>query len=193
MKNVLILNATPRNRINCEVKIPRANYECVVQAESKCYQIQDVLTSKLNSNCFECINIKGIQGCTACYGCVKSGKCIKNDVMKDIYPKLEWCNKLFIITPLYYATIPSQLLAFFNRLYPYWISSYDLDPKTGFPNKYPKIEVTTFGTCADPWQDWTLFDDTLNHIYNEIGWKNDGIFHMPVSNEHTIAAMIEKF
>jgi hypothetical protein len=178
MENILILNATPRNRINREVIIQRADYDCVVQSESNCYKIQDILSAKLNGHYLEYVNLKGIQGCTACYGCVKTGKCIKNDVMKDIYSKLEWCSKLFIITPLYYATIPSQLLAFFNRLYPYWISSYNLDPKTGFPNNYPKIEVTTFGTCADPWQDWKLFDDTLKHIYNEIGWKNNGIFHM---------------
>lgn len=132
MENILILNATPRNRINREVKIPRANYDCVVQAASNCYKIQDILSEKLNMYNLEHVNLKGIQGCTACYGCVKTGKCIKNDVMKDIYPKLEWCDKLFIITPLYYATIPSQLLAFFNRLYPYWISSYDIDPKQVF-------------------------------------------------------------
>ena len=55
MENILILNATPRNRINREVKIPRANYDCLVQAASNCYKIQDILLIFFDLYCKMCI------------------------------------------------------------------------------------------------------------------------------------------
>ena len=182
MKKVLILNASPRI-LPKEIRIPRNGYDVVVPGKSSCKTIEKIITDNLYQydgvESIDCFNLKGIHGCEACYACVNTRKCILVDVMKDIYHQLEKCTDLIIITPLYYATIPSQLTAFFNRLYPYWISSKDINPKTGFPNNYPKLNVYTIGTCADPWQDWKLFDDTLNHIYNEIGWSNKGIFHFP--------------
>lgn len=181
MKRFLIINATPRNAVGVDVVIPRKNYECKVPAESSCYKIQKYLISDIDEceEYVDCVNLKGIQPCTACYACVKSGICCKCDVMTHIYENLDHSTDLIIISPLYYGTIPSQLLAFFSRLYPYWINSYNLNPKTGFPNFYPKLNVVTIGTCADPWQDWTLFDLTLNSIYKEIGWVNKGVYHLP--------------
>ena len=184
MKKVLILTASPRI-LPKEVHIPRNGYDVVVPGKSSCRQIEDIIVDKLKKQedvkILHRFNIKFIHCCQACYACVESenNRCIIDDIMKNIYPYLEQCTDLIIITPLHYATIPAQLTAFFNRLYPYWIKSYYINPKTGFPNNYPKLNVYTLGTCADPWQDWKLFDDTLNHIYAEIGWTNKGIYHFP--------------
>ena len=187
MKKYLIINASPRI-LPKEVRIPRNDYNVIVPGKSSCRQIEDIIVDKLKKQegveILHRFNIKFIRCCQACYACVKTenNRCIIDDIMKNIYQYLEQCTDLIIITPLYYATIPAQLTAFFNRLYPYWISSKDINPTTGFPNNYPKINVHTYATCADPWQDWKLFDDTLIHIYNEIGWKNKGIFHFPDFN-----------
>lgn len=192
MKKILILNCSPRNQQNKEIIIHRKDYDVTVPSLSSCHMIEKILTDNLRECYIDSVHLKNISGCTACYGCVNTGKCCKNDQMKDIYPKLKNCTDLVIISPLYYATILSQLLAFFNRLYPYWISSYNIDPVKGSPNNYPKLNVFTIATCADPWQKWGVFDNTLCSIYSEIGWVNKNIIHLPAfSNTQSEIKIIE--
>lgn len=55
-----------------------------------------------------------IQGCTSCYECAKSKKCILDDDFEEVYNQLKDADAIFIIVPVY-AMIPSRLTALFER------------------------------------------------------------------------------
>jgi multimeric flavodoxin WrbA len=192
--------------ISENIIIPRNTYNVSVPKASSCGYItheiiktitNDYMLYHLNNiNDIEYRYIGYIKSCMACYQCLKNNnKCVVNDEMKDVYPKLEECTDLIIVSPLYYGTISPQFLSFFTRLYPYWISSKDIDPRTGHPNNYPKPKnVYTIGTCADEFQNWDLFDHTVTTIYKELGWNNKNICHLPnIQNNLTIQNTLHEF
>ena len=114
--------------------------------------------------------LRRIDPCRACYGCLRTGKCVVQDDMQAIYREFDRADAVCFASPLYYATIPAQLLAVVNRLYPYWIDGIC----------YPKLKgAAVLGVCADLGQDWTLFDGLWNSIFREVGWANRGILHAP--------------
>ena len=120
--------------------------------------------------------LRHIEPCRACYGCVKTGKCVLQDDMQVLYSEFDQADAAVFVSPLYYATLPAQLLAVVNRLYPYWIDSI----------RYPKLTggVGVIGVCADFGQSWDLFDRTWRSIFGEIGWQEKGILHAPRFMEH---------
>ena len=119
--------------------------------------------------------LRRIEPCRACYGCVGSGKCVLDDDMQTLYRDFDSAEAVLFVSPLYYATIPAQLLAVVNRLYPYWIDGV----------RYPKLKgAGVIGVCADYGQSWDLFDRTWRSIFGEIGWPERGIIHAPRFMEH---------
>ena len=46
---------------------------------------------------------KDIRGCIACNSCVKTGKCIFNDIVVEIASKFESSDGIIFGTPVYYA------------------------------------------------------------------------------------------
>jgi len=119
--------------------------------------------------------LRNIGPCRACYGCLKTGKCVMQDDMQELYPEFDKAEAVVFVSPLYYATIPAQVLAVVNRLYPYWIDGI----------RYPKLKgAAVIGTCADFGQSWDLFDRTWRSIFGEIGWPEKGILHAPRFMEH---------
>ena len=119
--------------------------------------------------------LRHIEPCRACYGCVKTGKCVLQDDMQVLYPEFDRADAVVFVSPLYSATLPAQLLAVVNRLYPYWIDGI----------RYPKLQgVGVIGVCADFGQSWDLFDRTWRSIFGEIGWQEKGILHAPRFKEH---------
>ena len=114
--------------------------------------------------------LRNIAPCRACYGCLKGGKCVVQDDMQPVYREFDRADAVLFASPLYYATIPAQLLAVVNRLYPYWIDGM----------RYPKLMgAGVIGVCADLEQDWSLFDGLWRSIFREIGWPELGIVHAP--------------
>lgn len=204
-RKILILNCSPRYRHTKDITIPRNTYDVTVPGLSSCtYIIEKILITVANDyilyhlddvNDIEYCNIGHIRGCMACYECLKNNKCNISDEMQNVYPKLENCTDLIVVSPLYYGTISPQFLSFFTRLYPYWISSKDIDPMTGKPNVYPQPKnVYTIGTCADTFQNWDLFDHTVQTIYKELGWNSKDICHLPnIQNDLTTQSIMYKF
>jgi len=96
--------------------------------------------------------------------------------MQVLYPEFDKAEAVLFVSPLYYATIPAQVLAIVNRLYPYWIDGI----------RYPRLKgAGVIGVCADFGQSWDLFDRTWKSIFGEIGWPERGIIHAPRFMEHT--------
>lgn len=47
---------------------------------------------------------KDIRGCIGCRQCKKNGKCVFNDLVKEVAPKFQECDGLVIGSPVYYAS-----------------------------------------------------------------------------------------
>ena len=58
-----------------------------------------------------------VRGCVACYGCVKKGKCVFEDVVNEIASKFEKADGLIVASPVYYASANATLSAVLDRLF----------------------------------------------------------------------------
>ena len=111
---VLILNGSPRANGNTAVALKEM--EKVFAAEG-----------------IECETIvvgnKAIRGCVACRGCVETGKCVFDDAVNEIAPKLEAADGLVLASPVYYASANATLVALLDRLF--YSSHFDKSMKVG--------------------------------------------------------------
>lgn len=63
------------------------------------------------------IGNQAIRGCIACNTCAKQGKCVFDDAVNAVAPKLEACDGLVIASPVYYASANGTLISFLDRLF----------------------------------------------------------------------------
>ena len=60
---------------------------------------------------------KDIRGCIACGRCEELGKCVFDDIVNELAPKLEEADGLVIGSPVYFASPNATLLACMDRLF----------------------------------------------------------------------------
>ena len=60
---------------------------------------------------------KDIRGCIACGSCMKSGKCVFDDLVNEVAPKFEEADGLVVGSPVYYASPNGTVLSFLDRLF----------------------------------------------------------------------------
>lgn len=60
---------------------------------------------------------KDIRGCIACRKCRTTGKCVFNDIVNEVAPKLNECDGIVIGSPVYYASANGTLISFIDRLF----------------------------------------------------------------------------
>ena len=184
---ILVISGSPRGISRAEghegkfIELPRPGGVVEpVPVDSCTERLADAFIEGAAEAGHECVKktlheLRHIEPCRACYGCVKTGKCVLADDMRELYPEFDRADAVVFVSPLYYATLPAQMLAVINRLYPYWIDGI----------RYPKLQgVGVIGVCADFGQSWDLFDRTWRSIFGEIGWKEKGIIHAPRFMEH---------
>lgn len=70
-----------------------------------------------------------IRGCLACNGCDKTGRCVIDDVVNEIAPKLEASDGLVVASPVYYASANATLIACLDRLF--YSTPFDKTMKVG--------------------------------------------------------------
>lgn len=58
-----------------------------------------------------------IRGCTGCASCYKTGKCVFDDLVNQVAPKLEAADGIVIGSPVYYAAPNGTLISFLDRLF----------------------------------------------------------------------------
>ena len=58
-----------------------------------------------------------IPGCKACGSCFKTGKCVIDDIVNKLLPKVEDADGLVIGSPVYFASSNATLNAFLDRLF----------------------------------------------------------------------------
>ena len=73
---------------------------------------------------------KNIRGCIACGSCMKTGKCVFDDLVNETAPKFEKANAVIVGSPVYYAAPAGTLISFLDRLF-YSTSAVDKRMKVG--------------------------------------------------------------
>ncbi len=148
MKNIVILNGSPRNN-----------------GYTKCL-IDTFISSVDSSNNIEIIECQklNISYCVDCRYCEKNFKCVVNDEMQEIYIKLENADIIVFATPVYFYSVSAQLKTLIDRLQVYFFRlingmSNDLKEKTGiliavggakeYPNQFLGVETIAKGAMKD--------------------------------------------
>jgi len=102
-----------------------------------------------------------VRGCIACGGC-KTGKCVFDDVVNELAPKLEAADGLVAASPVYYASANATLTAVLDRLF--YSTRFDKRMKVG-----ASVAVARRGGCSATF-------DQLNKYFTISG--------MPVASSH---------
>lgn len=72
---------------------------------------------------------KVIRGCIACRSCYQTGKCVFEDEVNELAPKLEEADGLVVGSPVYYASANATLVALLDRLF--YSTHFDKTMKVG--------------------------------------------------------------
>ena len=137
---VLMINGSPRANGNTALALE----EMREVFEKNGIEVEAVVVGDLD--------IKGCQACSACY---KLGRCVIDDEVNKIQPKLADCDGLVIGSPVYYASANGTLISLLDRLF--YSNSADLTMKVG-----ASVAVARRGGCS------TTFDE-LNKYFTISG------------------------
>jgi len=72
------------------------------------------------------VSSSGIGPCTGCNECSKDGFCVVRDGMQEVYPRIDAADAFVIASPVFFATVPAVLKAFYDRCQPYWARRFVL-------------------------------------------------------------------
>lgn len=111
---VLLINGSPRENGNTYIALKEM--ERVFNAEGMETELVHV-------------GNKDIRGCTACGACYKLGKCVFDDVVNEIAPKLKASDGIVVGSPVYFASANATVVAFMQRLF--YSVDFDLSMKVG--------------------------------------------------------------
>ena len=111
---VLMLNGSPRAMGNTALAL--AEMEKIFHAEG----IETELIQ---------VGQRDIRGCIACGRCKETGRCVFDDVVNELAPKLQACDGLVVGSPVYYASANATLVALLTRLF--YSTPFDKTMKVG--------------------------------------------------------------
>jgi multimeric flavodoxin WrbA len=108
---VLGIAGSPRRRGNSDAMLDAA----LAGAEAAGARVDRVTVSQAD-----------ISACRACQACSRDGRCVQSDGMTAVYEQLDAADAIVVATPVFFATVPSDLKALYDRAQPYWARRYVL-------------------------------------------------------------------
>ncbi len=78
-------------------------------------KVEKITLSKLN-----------ISPCTACGGCADGVRCVIDDDMTSLYPKLEEADVILLASPVYFYGVTAQMKTFIDRAQLFWVQKFVL-------------------------------------------------------------------
>jgi multimeric flavodoxin WrbA len=136
--NVLVINGSPKGENSNSMKLTQAFLE---GAGWKNAEIIHVSKS----------DIKGCLGCYACWT-KTPGKCVQNDSMNEIIPKIISSNALIFSFGLYGCYVPGNMKNFMDRQLPMMLPDMKQDGHESgehlLRNDQPKIRPVVISTCG---------------------------------------------
>ena len=107
--NILLFNGSPRKKGNTNILLD-AVHQGIIQSG---HTAERVDLPQLN-----------IHPCTGCGNCEKTGECIFNDDMQELYLKIENAQRIVIGSPIYFYSITAQAKAFIDRCQVFYSRKY---------------------------------------------------------------------
>lgn len=102
MAKVLLLNGSPR---------PKGCTAAALEEMIRVFREEGVDTELVQ------VGSKPVRGCVACNRCRTLGRCVFDDLVNEVSPKLREADGLVIGSPVYYGSPNGGLLAFLDRLF----------------------------------------------------------------------------
>jgi multimeric flavodoxin WrbA len=100
---------------------------------------------------FYSVGHEGPHGCIECETCKQTTVCIYQDEMLEIQHALNRADAALVISPIFFAGVPSQLKALLDRLQPYyWKRQKLLEQGKPLPPKKP-LGIALVGEGGDPY------------------------------------------
>lgn len=115
MKNLVILNASPRKKGFCHLYVDLL-LENTSNIDKTIYNIKVINIYDLNIEC-----------CTDCGYCEHKKGCKIDDDMKKIYKILDEMDVIIIISPIYFNSVPAKFKILIDRLQAVYNSKYKLN------------------------------------------------------------------
>ena len=155
---VLILNGSPRVGGNTAIALD----EMVKVFEKEGVETEVVF-----------IGNKDIRGCIACGRCGEKGKCVFEDTVNELAPKLEEADGLVVASPVYYASANATLIACLDRLF--YSTHFDKTMKVG-----ASVVIARRGGCS------ATFDELNKYFnYNDKAKQNKQIVNNHYKQQNT--------
>ena len=111
---VLLINGSPRKNGNTQLALEEMN---------KIFLEEGFETEIV------CLGTQDIRGCIACGSCAKTGKCVFDDIVRELSAKFEQSDGLVIGAPVYYGSANATLMATVQRMFQ--SSRFDKTMKVG--------------------------------------------------------------
>ncbi len=73
------------------------------------------------------LNLMNIKPCQDCDGCVRSGKCIINDDMTEIYDAIREADRIILASPIFFFGLSAQAKIMIDRCQSFWCEKYLLN------------------------------------------------------------------
>ena len=99
---VLMINGSPK---------PNGNTSIALNEMKKIFEEQGVEAEIVH------VGNKDIRGCIACMKCKTDKKCVFDDMVNEVAPKLAEADGLVVGTPVYFASANATTIAFLTRLF----------------------------------------------------------------------------
>lgn len=115
MKLLAILGS-PRRGGNAEVLLDKL----IMAAQSTA---ADLVTEKIVLNGLK------FSPCQECGGCERTGRCVLQDAMQDVYQKIFQADMVVIASPIFFGSLPAQVKAMIDRYQCRWVARYVLMEK----------------------------------------------------------------
>jgi len=73
------------------------------------------------------LNFMNIKPCQDCGGCDKTGKCIINDDMDEIYDAIREADRIILASPIFFFGVSAQAKIMIDRCQAFWCEKYLLN------------------------------------------------------------------
>ncbi|MBU2487967.1 MAG: flavodoxin family protein [Proteobacteria bacterium] len=103
--NILGIYASPRKGGNTDLLLT----ELLTAAREAGADTEAVFTRNLS-----------VSGCLECGGCDDTGRCVINDEMEAVYPKLAAADSVILASPVFFYNVPARAKALIDRSQALW-------------------------------------------------------------------------
>lgn len=70
------------------------------------------------------LNVMNIKPCQDCGGCDKTGTCIINDDMNDVYQAIREADRIILASPIFFFGLSAQAKTMIDRCQSFWCEKY---------------------------------------------------------------------